>query len=365
MSLIANHGDPANPIWVVITEPYEKDSEHQTLFSCGYGYNFKKVWKLAGLPDPYICSVKPCLGATYDNLTRLNMLQADIEQYKPILIVPLDDNVLNFLVPETTQQKEKNSSLRKWAGSLLQSRFIKYPHYVIGSHEPEWVTRNWDYHEIQAFIDFGHVKEEYDFWGSNGRLNPLPQRRLITEPSFTDLLDYLLSCGNLPYISLDIETIRPRKGTFYHDLKHPGYPYTCAIAKSPHDAISFSYWDYPPEQAIRIWRVFDELLQKVPQIGQNYFTFDSHFKEALGFKLCLDRCSDTLIRHHILWPGLEHKLQFQTKQYTREPYYKDEGKSWSSKYKRQLMIYNAKDAAVTYEVWLAQEKEFDDRPHLR
>lgn len=372
-SLIKNYNSPQNPIWVVISEPYAKDAEHGYIFSCGYGYNFKKVWSLAGLSydDCHIRSIRPCLGASYNHDVSLSNFLLEVEKYKPRIIVPLDDEVLNYLVPVTRQIKEKNSSLRKWAGSILQSKYISYPHYVIGSHDPSWVTANWDYYEIQAFIDFGHVRDEFNYYVTNNILNPLPQRRLITEPPFDTLIDYLRSClddfrnNRIRYVSHDIETIRPKKKSFYYLSGHPGYPYTSAIAKSPTEGISFSFWDYPPDQSIILWRTLNKLFSTVPQIGQNYFLFDSHYMEALGFDLCLDKCQDTYFRHHILWPGLEHKLQFQTKQYTRQSFYKDEGKNWSSKNKGQLFRYNALDATVTFEIWEEQEKEFDDRPHLR
>jgi hypothetical protein len=48
-------------------------------------------------------------------------------------------------------------------------------------------------------------------------------------------------------------------------------------------------------------------------------------------------------------------------QYTREPYYKDEGKNWTVKEKTSMKRYNAKDCCVTYEVWERQEEEFDER----
>ena len=105
----------------------------------------------------------------------------------------------------------------------------------------------------------------------------------------------------------------------------------------------------------------DAIFSTKRQIGQNWTSFDSHWLRALGFRVNLSLCEDTLIRHHILWPGLRHKLEFQTMQYTREPFYKWEGKGWSLRDGLgQLMKYNAKDAAVTYEIYEEQEKEFDE-----
>lgn len=366
MSLIQNFNTEQCPIWVLLDEPYNNDSTDAVILSGGYGYNFKKIWKLGGLSlnDTYIKSLRPCIGASYIKENVLSNLLQNIEVYKPKLIVPLSDEILNYLVPHTTQVKEKNSSLMKWAGSLLQSPYISYPHYVIGSMSPEWVTRNWDYNEIQAFIDFGHVREEWEYIKKNACHNPLPNRNLQVQPNYPDLIAYLHDCLSCKMVSVDIETIRPKKNTSYYKY-NPGYPYTIALAKSSKDAMSFSFWDYPVDSCVKIWRLLDEILTKVPQIGQNYFVFDTHYLEAFGFHICTEKCFDTLIRHHILWPSLKHALHFQTRQYTREPYYKDEGKNFNIKRKKEFMIYNAKDAAVTYEIYEAQEQEFQDRPYLR
>jgi hypothetical protein len=366
MSLIANFGPETSPIWIILDEPYPHDSNDSVILSGGYGYNFKKIWKLGGLGlgDIHIRSLKPCLGASYVDDVVLSKLLYDIDIYKPTFIVPLSDLVLNYLVPHTIQAKENNSSLGKWAGSLLQSKYISYPHYVIGSQPPDWVTRNWDYNEIQAFIDFGHVREEFEYWRKYGAINPLLQRNLLVMPEYSDLVSYLNDCLHISYVSVDIETIRPKKDSSYWRI-NPGYPYTIALAKNPRDAMSFSFWDYTEDQCLKIWRLLDEILTKIPQIGQNYFLFDSHYLEAIGFRLCLQECRDTLIRHHILWPSLKHALHFQTRQYTREPYYKDEGKNFNIKQKEKFMIYNAKDAAVTYEIHNEQEREFSEKPHLK
>lgn len=395
MSLIANYGPESSPIWIIVDEPYGKeatykdvngvkviddestgDAKQGTLFSGGTGYVFRKLWKLAGLDSSiiHIRSLCPCIGASYADITVQNsQLLLEIDKYHPTFIIPMSDQLLNYLCPETTQHKEKNSSLRKWAGSLLQSKYISYPHYVIGNYPPDWVIKQWDYNEIQAFIDFGHVKEEFDYWKQYGTINKLPIRHILTEPSFGDIISYLNDCLSLPIISHDIETIRPKKGTFYsgdapelnNGKKHPGFLYSIAIAKSKSDAISFCLWDYKPEQIVKIVRLLDELFTKVPQIGQNYFLFDSHYMEAHGFNLRLSDCKDTLIRHHILWPGLRHSLQFQTKQYTRQPFYKDEGRNFNIKQKKKFLNYGGLDACVTYEVFEEQEKEFDERPHLK
>ena len=57
---------------------------------------------------------------------------------------------------------------------------------------------------------------------------------------------------------------------------------------------------------------------------------------------------DTMLAHHVLYPGLPHDLAFLTSQYTDAPYYKDEGAEW----RRENDIaafweYNVKDCCIT------------------
>jgi len=372
MSLINNQGSESNPLWIITGTPYENDAPQSTIFSGGFGWNWKKIWRLSNLPEAHIRSIYPCLGSTYDPATILYKTHELINQHKPTFIILLTDELLNYFVPETTQIKEKNSSIRKWAGSILKCETLQYDHYIFCCQPPDYLTRNWDEHEIAGYIDLGHVKEEYDFYIKNKFLQPPPRRSLITAPSFGDLINLLQETLNkfykkeLIYISNDIETIRPKEKSFYRrEMKHPGLIYCTAIAWSKDFSFSFSLWDYEPFQCVKIWRLLAEILANIPQIGQNYFEFDSHYLERMGFRICLSKCLDTRIRHHILWPGLPHSLQFQTKQYTREKFYKDEGKNFRLAFKKQYMEYNAKDSAVTFEIKEKQDEEFSERKWLQ
>lgn len=371
--IIENHGNPNSPIWLIYDTPYNQDADRGYILSAGWGFVHRKVWDLSGIPiQPYIYVMKPCIGASYDYNVKFSELIIALCDNSVPFILPTSIDLIEKLCPEYVTKSQRKAILKKYSGNLLTSQFLNYPHYIIPQYPADFVGSNWNYHEIQAFIDYGHVKEEWEYWDTHDKLvQPLPARQLITGPTYEDLLSIMYRCryeytnGTLQYLSVDIETIRPQKGTVYHKLGHPGYPYTISLALSPYYGVSFSLWDYPLEQLTKIWRELDWLLKDIPQIGQNYFSFDAHWLKALGFSLCLDRCQDTLLRHHILWPGLEHKLQFQTKQYTREPFYKDEGKQWSPKNKSSLMRYNALDTTVTFEIFQKQEEEFRDRPHLK
>ena len=216
--MISDSGDPVNPIWVILDEPYLRDTDHgYILRNCGYGFNFKKTWKLSGAPEPFITSLYDLNSPLIirDAAAAWQRLIGRLHTYHPPLIVVLGDDLLNHFVPSTKQKQAKNSSLTKWAGSLLKSPLLNYDHYIIGSYTPDFVSMNWTYHEIQGYIDFGHVKDECDYFCNHGSLNPLPIRNIITNPTYDNVCSYLLYLldafhgGKIPYVSSDIETIRP------------------------------------------------------------------------------------------------------------------------------------------------------------
>lgn len=368
-------GDPFSKVWVVIERPYEKDGVRGYVFSDTMGYIFDRIYQEAGLSalcPYYVMALKDDneIGKVITDEDAIANFIAEVHKYKPPFIIGLGAECGALLCPETKSRKKPHRcSLEKYAGSLLISPHVNYEHYVVLTHAPDFICAAWDYREVQIFIDLGHIKEEYEYWSTHQAIQPLPAYNLILEPEYEHLLALLdgykeeFRRGITRYISVDIETIRPIKNSAFKG--NPGYPYTISIAPNPVSGVAFTLWERDVARGVALFRAIDNLLATVPQIGQNYFNFDAHYCEGLGFRPRLKDCQDTLIRHHILWTELPHKLQFLTKQYTRQPYYKDEGKGWTPKHKKQLLHYNALDAVVTYQVWMGQEQEFNDRPYLR
>jgi uracil-DNA glycosylase family 4 len=279
----------------------------------------------------------------------------ELRQFKPTILVACGKTAANILCPETKPKAYKGKEDEKegfmsWRGSLLISPFLNWPHYVIPMAHPAFVLRNYSEREICIFI-LTRACEELTYWKQTTTLKPLPQRQLITSPSFGGAYDFLRRCISSPEpISVDIELLRRR------------VPYTISFAVSMNEAISLSFWNYPKNQCIELWRKMDEIFSTKRQIGQNYTSFDCHWLRAMGFNVNLSLVEDTLILHHILWPGFRHKLEFLGMQYTRQPFWKWEGKGWSQKDGLdQLMRYNALDAACTYEIYLRMMEELRDR----
>jgi hypothetical protein len=343
--------DIKSPVWVVMDQPY----------SSGLSYVFDKAWQDAGIrATPYV--------AFLTNIKNVSAFFNLLEQYQPPLICTMGEHVTSMFCPETSRKKKgvvtDESSLEKWAGSLLESKYISYPHYCIPILSPDKLAQNFEYRFVYVNIDLARVRDELDWYIRYKKLQPLPEYEMIINPSFTELREILYDFYSAKLLGSDIETIRPPKGSVLHG-KHPGYAYLLALADTGNRGASFSLWDYTPQETLQLFRLLDDLLSTVPQVGQNYFTFDSHFLEALGLRVNLSISQDTMLRHQILWPELPHKLQFLTKHYTRQPYYKDEGKAGSPRNAKPWMKYNCMDAIITREIYDRQEEEFDDRPYLK
>lgn len=355
--MIKSRGNPTARLWFVIDKPYEKDQVDGNVISGAMGYHFDRFNSNANLRNYYV--------TTTDEAALL------YATYQPPIICPLGTKATAILLPETKKKavrktgvQSDESSLEKYAGSLLRSTYIPHAHYCIPLLSPDAIIANWEYKFIHIQIDLGHVREELEYVNKFGLLQEHTKREIITEPDYSVLTEVLRNFRNDKLLSVDIETIHPKKGSMYYG-RFPGHMYLMGIANSPYFAISFCLWKYTAEQTVNIFRLLNDLFKNVPQVGQNYFTFDTHYTEAYGLQHCLDRCEDTMLIHQILWPELPHKLQFLTKQYTRQPYYKDEGRGWSPKNLKRYMIYNALDCCITYEVYLGEQEELNDRPYLR
>lgn len=363
MPLIQNRGSATARIWILCEKPYPSDYPKAQLLSGGMGFVLGKMLQEAGLSieNCYCISRTP----DTDNPHSYTIWENDLNTWKPPLILALGETGAYFL-PELKLNGEASAGqLQKYAGSLLRSDLLGYEHYIMPIYDPQYCIANWADRNVTTYIDLQKLRDELLYWTQHGVLQPLPARKLhYGNFEIGEILQHLDTFRTAKVLSVDIETVYPRKGSAY--LPHPGYPVTIGMAASSYSGTSFNLFRDDPRENRILWRTLDKVFQTVPIIlGQNFFNFDALFVEALGFSIPLSKVQDTLLRHHILWPELSHKLQFLTRQYTREPYYKDEGHGWSVKNMDKLRRYNCLDVCVTMEVYEAQEQEFAARPHLR
>jgi uracil-DNA glycosylase family 4 len=369
LKYINPRGNPRSRVWCIGEAPGYDEEQQGFAFVGASGKELDRMLVEAGFTLADIYYTNPYKVRPPDNELEvlhtlgiplqlyLDQFWEELLEYKPTIIISLGVTPTGILCPGTASRRDGETKITQWRGSLLccdQLTQQNAPHYVVPVQHPAAILREWP-ERVVAVLCLAKAREEFDYWKLHGQLQPLPTRDLIIKPSIYDLKDFLneILDKNLP-VSNDIETIVGK------------YPYTNATATSPHLAMSFSFWDYDGDELVQLWRLYNEVLRNNRQIGQNYIGFDCPQYEALGFEPNVDLVDDTMVRHHTLWPEFEHKLQFLGMQYTRQPFWKDEGKLWSPKEsKDRLMRYNALDAACTFEVFEKQEEDFDDRPHLR
>lgn len=377
LKYVGHRGTPGAPICFIGEAPGADEDQSGVPFVGSSGRELDRMLSETGIQGDNCWWTNPYKTRPPENkLDRLHELGVDkqlfIDQffeelnvYKPCFIAPLGATPLGILCPFTLSKRTGNAEISKWRGSILQSEFITWPHIILPNFHPAFLFRAWEERAV-ALLIFGKLKEEFDYWRANDRLQPLPSRELISDPPADTAIDFLRSLLATPErpISADIENIGVYRGK-YKTPERNRVPYVIGFANSPNCGISIGLAEYDKPKIQELWRLIDRLLATCTQVGQNYYSHDAPWLDYIGFGVNVSKLHDTRIRHHVLWPELSHKLDFQTMQYTREPYYKDEGKQWTVKDRQKMKKYNIKDVCVTLEIYNEQEKEFAQRPSLR
>lgn len=189
----------------------------------------------------------------------------------------------------------------------------------------------------------------------------VPDRHLKVARNSLDLYRYLREHESKDIATVDIESLNC-------------LPVCVGIGFSKCEAISVPLYstfagvrfsDAQPSDLAERWKLLAEFLcnpnKKI--IGHN-FKYDDEKLFRLGLRSGAGEVfADTLSLEHTLNPELPNKkLTTISSIRTEEPYYKDDGKEYRPNVSDpdQLFIYNARDCAVTYEVWEDQDKELTE-----
>jgi uracil-DNA glycosylase family 4 len=269
----------------------------------------------------------------------LEELKREIEDVDPNVIIALGRTALWALTGETT--------IQKFRGSILPCKLV--PGYkVIATIHPAAIARQWSPWRQVVPVDLQKAHEESEF-----KEMRLPKREYIIEPSFQEAINELKRLEKVEYLSFDIET-RPHKIV------------TIGFSDDPSRAICIpftrgyqNYWTDVEEK--EIWRGIHRVLvadsKKVAQNAQYDILYLARFHGILVENLWMD----TMVAHHEIYPETPKSLQFLASIYTKETFYKDEGKSHGGRVKDEsLWVYNCKDAAVTLEIAHVLDKELEE-----
>lgn len=186
----------------------------------------------------------------------------------------------------------------------------------------------------------------------------LPERQIDVCHSSLDLYRFFEKYKALDKATCDIESINC-------------IPVCIGFAFNRHHAISVpllrsigrhKLTDMGDNELDEVWRQIDTQLRRLRIVGQN-FKYDE-FKLGLIGMETPNVYSDTLIKTRVIFPELpEKKLHVQSSLWTREPFYKDEGKEFKlgKQNIEQFLRYNGRDCCVTCEI---DEEQEDDLKSL-
>lgn len=283
----------------------------------------------------------------------------------------LDPNCILILGNETLWELTRNKGLHLYRGSILKTINQRYkcvvsfnPGSILFTKKSEekedkglknWkdlVTVKWD---IRRAVEESKTKEftenHYDL--SIARTN-------------LDLYRFINSTNNRQLVSVDIET--------FHTV-----PICISLAFSSKRSISVPLIKFPDFETtksdlVHNWKDVAEVLAdpSIMKIGQNFKFDETLLKYCYDDKLYFGLKTqsfyfDTMLAFKTLYPELSPSLAFQCSIYTREPYYKEEGKGYNPRKDKadRLLLYNAKDAVITFECFEKEYKELEEQNKLQ
>ena len=276
-------------------------------------------------------SPKPILRREWNDLIE------EIKEVNPNVVIALGKEPLRALM------KNPTLSEHNYRGSILSTEVGK----VIPTFEPSYIMKMFEKNPIMLF-DLQRAKEQSETEELNRR-----DRNLVTDPNFSEIMNFLEYCHKQDKISFDIETFKG--GTDRYQ-----YIDCIGIAPSPDYAMCIpfckangkSIWSL--EEEIKIYLAVSELLRdsSVKKIAQNA-QFDICHVEDFGMPVT-NLFFDTMNAAKVIEPEFPKGLDFLASIYTEEPYFKDE-------MKENRWLYNAKDAAITFEVHEGQIQDLKEK----
>ena len=298
----------------------------------------------------------------FNDLKKLHLINVTIEQSIEELKIEIDRIKPNCILAVgnlALQALTGYSGILLYRGSILRG----YNNYkIVPTIHPAALfsrfTSNDSDDSVTGALDYTYskliqhdVKRAVDE-SANSNFD-LPDRNLVVARNSLDLYRFFREYHQHEKCAVDIESINC-------------IPVCIGFAFNKYHAISVPLLDkignielttMGGRDVIECWRLIDETLRRTKVIGHNY-KYDDFKLGLFGFETS-NVYSDTLIKTRVLFPELpDKKLSTVASLWTREPYYKEEGKEFKLGKSRtdQLLLYNAKDCAVEFEVDEAKKK---------
>lgn len=190
---------------------------------------------------------------------------------------------------------------------------------------------------------------------SRSRILSLPERDIRIASNSLDLYRFFQEYRSCEDPAVDIESINCIPVSISFAFNRFVSIVTPLITKIG----QFRLTDMGLKEMAEVYKLVQEVLLRCRLIGQN-FKYDE-YKLNLSRLRCGEVRSDTLLKTHTIFPELPSKsLATQTSLWTREPYYKDDGKEnklGKSFDVKRFFTYNGRDSCVTKEIDEVQEED--------
>lgn len=278
-------------------------------------------------------------------------LKKDLEEIKPNLVIGLGAQSLRVLTGK--------DGISKYRGSILPCRLTSHDQKVICTYHPAAVFRVWEYKAIIEF-DMKRCADELHFPDIE-----IPVRDYYLDPDRFTTTRIAHEMEKAEWLAVDIEC--------WEDPAAPSGWVLACVGFSDHAGRALTI---PSKED---WQM--DLIRLLCRCGAKKILQNGNFDWAVladgGIELA-NFAWDTMLAHHALYPEcaggddemskmagkkktrsvIQKGLSFLTSINTKEPYYKDDGKVWKETGDIEMFWrYNARDAAVTREIQVVQEKD--------
>jgi DNA polymerase-1 len=294
-----------------------------------------------------------------NNLKRLHEIGHTIEEYLPQLweeLETINPNCILVLGNTALNYVCGLDGIMNYRGSILRTKDDKWkvvatfhPARLFPRYQGDKGNLPWKWRSVLR-LDYARAVEE-----SKTKTYDVPQRTIELAKSSVDVYRFLQRYEGKRRVSLDIETpktIPALLGMSFNDHHAISIPLIDPYSLSHDD--HRGYFHLSTNELIAIYEMLDKLFNgPIEIIGQNWKFDEEKLYSMLRFHGLKGKLYvDTAILQHVVNPEWPKALDFTTSIYTREPYYKFEGKDFNAKKDRldRHMIYNAKDVLVTFEI---------------
>ena len=289
------------------------------------------------------------------------------------LIVPVGKRALRTICGkgiDTVCDERKGMSILNWRGSIIPATLstVKGRKCIPIVH-PAAIARQYSLRDT-TILDLFRIKEDSEFADFR-----LPKRTCHISLPFDEIIERLHFLTKFQgHIGVDIETYRQKEPA---EINTGNIPIISEVFRTRGmDSIQFAWSKdegmcvpihyangkpvWQPGQMVMLWKLLNAVMTTKMRdgspklVGQNFFRFDTFILSCLGFNfqhVLENMYFDTHEGFRCLEPELPASLAFLASVYTREPFYKEEGKERNTKHgEMEFRTYGVKDVCTSLEI---------------